>query len=105
MPENQGTAAIGDMTTTAAFDSSAMDTVTLSLSELLPDANGEIVIVNEGDDSKLQILTDLQLLESGIAQSHLTESGVQVAGFNYWVFEDGTKLYYAPGMSIEIEHS
>jgi hypothetical protein len=71
---------------------------------LLPDSNGEIVIVNGGDDPQLQIVTELKLLESGVAQDHLTESGLQVGGFNYWVFEDGTKLFYAPGMSVELQH-
>jgi hypothetical protein len=79
-------------------------TVTLTLGELLPDSNGEIVIVNGGDDPQLQIVTDLKLLESGVAHDHLTESGLQVGGFNYWVFEDGTKLFYSPGLSIEIQH-
>jgi hypothetical protein len=79
-------------------------TVTLTLGELLPDSNGEIVIVNGGDDPQVQIVTELKLLESGVAQDHLTESGLQVGGFNYWVFEDGTKLFYAPGLSVELQH-
>jgi len=79
-------------------------TVSLSLAELLPDAKGEIVIVTDGEDTRLQIVTDLRLLESGVSDHHLTAGGLQVDGFNYWVFEDGTKLYYAPGTSIELEH-
>lgn len=84
--------------------SSLDQTVTLTLGELLPDSNGEVVIVNGGDDPQLQIVTELRLLESGVAHDHLTESGLQVDGFNYWVFEDGTKLFYAPGLSIELQH-
>ena len=57
-----------------------------------------------GHDLQLRIVTELKLLESGVAQDHLTESGLQVGGFNYWVFEDGTKLFYAPGMSVELQH-
>ena len=83
----------------------AAQTVTLKLGELLPDSNGKIVIVNGGDDPQLQIMTELKLLESGVAQDHLTESGLQVGGFNYWVFEDGTKLFYAPGLSVELQHN
>jgi hypothetical protein len=104
----------GDQGIAADLDFSAVDgtalassldqTVTLTLGELLPDSNGEIVIVNGGDDPQLQIVTELRLLESGVANDHLTESGMQVAGFNYWVFEDGTKLFYSPGLSIEIQH-
>jgi hypothetical protein len=92
--------AFNDAASTGALDSS----VTLSLSELLPDSNGEIVIVNGGDDPRLQIVTELKLLESGVASDHLTEGGMQVAGFNYWVFEDGTKLFYSPSLAIELQH-
>lgn len=77
---------------------------TLNLADLLPDANGEIVILNEGDDPCLNIVTDLRLLESGIAESHITDGGIEVKGLQYWVFEDGTKLYYSPGLSISVEH-
>lgn len=81
------------------------DALTLNLSDLLPDANGEIVILNEGDDPGLNIVTDLRLLESGIAESHVTDGGIDVKGLQYWVFEDGTKLYYSPGLSISVDHA
>jgi hypothetical protein len=84
--------------------SNADDALTLNLSDLLPDANGEIVILNEGDDPSLNIVTDLRLLESGIAESHVTDGGIEVKGLQYWVFEDGTKLYYSPGLSISVDH-
>ncbi len=77
---------------------------TLNLADLLPDANGEIVILNEGDDPRLNIVTELRLLESGIADAHVTDGGIEVKGLQYWVFEDGTKLYYSPGLSISVEH-
>ena len=107
MPE-EAQGAVGDLDFAAveggALAGSMDQPVTLSLGELLPDSNGEIVIVNGGDDPQLQIVTELKLLESGVANDHLTESGLQVEGFNYWVFEDGTKLFYAPGLSIELQH-
>ena len=106
MPDGtQGTADLDFGAVEGGGLTSSLDqTVTLTLGELLPDSNGEIVIVNGGDDPQLQIVTELKLLESGIAHDHLTESGLQVDGFNYWVFEDGTKLFYAPGLSIELQH-
>jgi len=79
--------------------------VTLSLSDLLPDAKGEIVILSEGDDPHLSIVTDLQLLETGIAGAHVTDGGIDVKGLQYWVFEDGTKLYYSPGLDITLDHN
>jgi len=108
LPMPDGTQAGADLDFSAVenggLNSSLDQTVTLTLGELLPDSNGEIVIVNGGDDPQLQIVTELKLLESGVAHDHLTESGLQVEGFNYWVFEDGTKLFYAPGLSIELQH-
>ncbi len=108
LPMPDGTQAGADLDFGAVegggLTSSLDQTVTLTLGELLPDSNGEIVIVNGGDDPALQIVTELKLLELGVAHDHLTESGLQVDGFNYWVFEDGTKLFYSPGLSIELSH-
>jgi len=78
--------------------------VTLQLSDMLPDANGEIVILGDGADSHLNIVTDLRLLETGIAVQHLTESGVQVEGLTYWVFEDGTKVYHSHDVTLHLDH-
>ncbi|MET1025914.1 MAG: hypothetical protein ABWY00_02005 [Dongiaceae bacterium] len=78
--------------------------VTLQLSDMLPDANGEIVILGDGADSPLNIVTDLRLLETGIAVSHMTEAGVQVEGLTYWVFEDGTKVYHSHDVTIHLDH-
>lgn len=78
--------------------------VTLQLTDMLPDANGEIVIMGDGADSRLSIVTDLRLLETGIAEQHLTESGVQVEGLTYWIFEDGTKLYHSSDVTLHLDH-
>lgn len=102
VPGDDGAVAVDDMGIEEVL---TLDpTVTLSLSELLPDARGEIVIVSDSEDTRLQIVTDLRLLDTGISDQHLTAGGLQVDGFNYWVFEDGTKLFYAPGTSIELGH-
>lgn len=77
-------------------------TVKLALSDLLPDANGEIVVMNEGDDPQVSIETDLRVLDSGISPAHLTAGGIEVGGMQFWVFEDGTRLYYTPGLSISV---
>ena len=102
VPGDDGAGATADMGIEEVATLDPM--VTLSLSELLPDARGEIVIVTDGEDTRLQIVTELRLLDVGVSEHHLTAGGLQVDGFNYWVFEDGTKLYYAPGTLIEIGH-
>jgi hypothetical protein len=77
-------------------------TIKLSLADLLPDANGEIVVLNEGDDPQVAIETDLKVLDSGVSPAHTTAGGIEVGGMQFWVFEDGTRLYYAPGLSISV---
>jgi len=30
------------------------------------------------------------------------QGGIEVGGMQFWVFEDGTRLYYSPGLSISV---
>jgi hypothetical protein len=77
-------------------------TVKLALSDLLPDANGEIVVMNDGDDPQVSIETELKVLDAGVSPTHTTAGGIDVGGMQFWVFEDGTRLYYSPGLSISV---
>ncbi|HVZ00061.1 MAG TPA: hypothetical protein VHA35_11180 [Dongiaceae bacterium] len=93
----------GDGDSEQGLQDQALDlTIKLSLSDLLPDANGEIVVLNEGDDPQVDIATDLKVLDSGVSPAHVTAGGIEVGGMQFWVFEDGTRLYYAPGLSISV---
>jgi hypothetical protein len=76
--------------------------ITLSLQDLLPDANGEIVIVSGGDHPQLSIVTDRRVCDSGVAASHVTAEGIDVAGWAYYAFEGGTRLYYSPDIDLII---
>jgi len=76
--------------------------ITLSFADLLPDANGEIVIVSHGDSPQLSILTDRPVCDSGVADRHITAEGIDVAGWAYYTFEGGTRLYYSPDIDLTI---
>jgi hypothetical protein len=76
--------------------------VTLSLHDLLPDSNGEIVIVGEGDGLQLSIVSDEKVCASGIAEHHLTATGVDVGGLSYYAFEGGTKLYAPAEVAVTV---
>jgi hypothetical protein len=78
------------------------DHITLSLNDLLPDSNGEIVVVNPQGHLHLNIVTDLQISESGIADSHFTADGTDVNGLSFYAFEGGMRLYYSPEVEITI---
>jgi hypothetical protein len=73
----------GDVDSGQAFQDQPLDlTVKLALSDLLPDANGD----------------------AGVSPAHMTAGGIEVGGMQFWVFEDGTRLYYATGLSISVNH-
>ncbi len=78
------------------------DHITLSLNDLLPDSNGEIVVMNPQGHLHLNIVTDLQISESGVADSHFTADGTDVNGLSFYAFEGGMKLYYSPEVEITI---
>lgn len=76
--------------------------VTLSLDDLLPDANGEVVIIGAAGDSHLSIVTEQQVSESGIIDHHVTADGYDVGGLAYHAFESGTTLFYPPDLALTI---
>jgi hypothetical protein len=96
----------GDVDEPRVGQDSPLDlTIQLALADLLPDANGEIVVMNEGDDPQVSIATDLRILDTGVSPAHMTAGGIEVGGMQFWVFEDGTRLYYSPGLSISLDHN
>lgn len=76
--------------------------VTLSLDDLLPDANGEIVIMGAEDGFRLSIVTDQRVCDSGVIAQHVTADGYDVGGLSYYAFEGGTTLYYSKDLALTI---
>lgn len=79
--------------------------VTLSLDDLLPDANGEVVIVSVGGEAALSIVTDERIRQAGMADGHVTADGFDVGGFAFCAFENGKTLYYSPDLNLTIAQS
>jgi hypothetical protein len=78
------------------------DQVVLSLSELLRDENGEIVLFNDSGFRRVVLEADVRPVERGEAAPHVTAGGVDVAGYQYIAFENGTTLYYPLGLDLEV---
>ena len=76
--------------------------ISLPLGDLLPDANGEVVIVSVGAEAGLSIVTDERICGAGMADSHVTADGFDVGGFAFCAFESGTTLYYSPDLNLTI---
>ena len=69
------------------------DALVFSLADLVPDEHGEIVLFND-TDAVIQISTDVPIVETGIAETHVTATGIDVTGMMYSVFEGGPTVYH-----------
>jgi hypothetical protein len=76
--------------------------ITLAFDDLLPDANGEIVVMGADLGTHLSIITDQRICAAGVAESHLTADGLEVAGLSFYAFESGTRLYFSPEIEVTI---
>jgi hypothetical protein len=83
------------------FDSADVDDqLVLSLNDLLPDPNGDVVLFNDAGPVAVNIMTDVPITETGTADHYVTSSGVDVSGYHYCTFEAGVTIYYPPGMDL-----
>ena len=94
----------------AAFDAAAgrgmpaarEDVVTLELTDLVSDSNGEIVLFNDSHLPALALRTASAPIESGEMGSHVTAAGDDVTGYRYVAFTDGTKLIFQESVDLVI---
>lgn len=75
------------------------DSVLLELDDLLPDPQGEVVLFT-GDDVSVNILTKETITGFGVAQEHVTATGVDVTDLNFYSFESGLTVYSASDVLI-----
>ena len=82
-----------------AFDTDAVE-AELTLSDLVGDANGEVVIFNDSGFRAVAIRTDVAVVAEGAAAKHVTASGEDVSGFKYVKFDNGVTLYFPEGLDL-----
>jgi len=80
-------------------DDMSADSVILDLGDLLPDSSGEVVLFM-GEDVSVNILTHETITGFGIADPHITASGVDVTGLHFYSFEGGLTVYSASDILI-----
>lgn len=78
------------------------DLMALTLADLLPDAHGEIVLVNDAGVTEMALLTESRLLDQGIAAGHVTSDGLDVSGMAYYAFDSGETLYLPPDIHLQL---
>jgi hypothetical protein len=69
------------------------DTLTLALGDLIPDARNEVVIL-DGSGQDIALVTHDAIAVHGIAEAHVTVTGLDVSGFAYCTFEGGVTVFY-----------
>jgi hypothetical protein len=74
--------------------------VELAMSDLVGDANGEIVFFNDSNLRRLAIATDAAVVANGRAGTHRTAAGQDVSGFRFVTFDNGLTLYYQSGLDV-----
>jgi hypothetical protein len=75
------------------------DSVLLQLGDLLPDSSGEVVLFM-GEDVSVNLLTRETITGFGIADPHVTATGVDVTGLHFYSFEGGMTIYSASDVLI-----
>ncbi len=78
----------------------AIEPLSLGLSDLLPDAAGEVVLMG-GDEVPLSIHAAEAVTAEGIADAHVTAGGVDVTGLHFYSFESGITLYSLTDLAID----
>lgn len=85
------------------FDSADIDDqMVLSLTDLLPDSRGDVVLFNEAGPLAVNIMTDSAVTETGTADHYVTSAGVDVSGYHFCTFEAGLTIYYPPEIDLLI---
>jgi hypothetical protein len=76
--------------------------VELAMSDLVGDANGEIVLFNDSGLRRLAIATDAAVVADGRVGAHRTATGQDVSGFRFLAFDNGLTLYYEPELDLVV---
>lgn len=75
------------------------DTVVLDLADLLPDESGDVVLF-PGEELPVSIHAHETVTDHGVAAEHVTATGVDVTGLNFYSFENGVTLYSLSDVTI-----
>ena len=78
------------------------DTISLQLTDLLPDSAGNIVIEYDGGNLAVQLMTDQSVVEHGVATQAVDANGGDLSGLAYFAFGDGITVYFPTDISVHI---
>ncbi len=74
----------------------------LSLEDLLPDAEGNVVLFNDAGVTEMAIVTEKTIINSGVAGNETIVEGGDVSGMVYYSFDAGPTLYCPVDVHISV---
>ena len=84
------------------FPAGGPDQLALSLEDLLPDANGNVVLFNDAGVTEMSIVSEKPVVDSGIAGEQAESEIGDVAGMAYYSFDSGPTLYCPLDVHVSI---
>jgi hypothetical protein len=78
------------------------DTVSLQLSDLLPDSGGNVVIEYDGGNLAVELVTDQAVVDRGVATDVVDAHGGDLSGLAYCAFGDGTTIFFPTELSLHV---
>ena len=79
------------------------DRLVLSLSDLLPGDQGELVLI-PGDNAPVDLLTSHAVFAQGVAENHITADGIDVTGLSFLSFATGITVYFPTDLSLTVSY-
>jgi hypothetical protein len=78
------------------------DQLALSLDDLLPDANGNVVLFNDAGVTEMSIVSERPVVDTGIAGEEVAADIGDVTGMAYYSFDSGPTLYCPMDVHVSI---
>lgn len=91
-----------DSETLIPSPTAGLDQLTLSLADLLPDANGNVVLFNDAGVTEMFITSEKPVVDSGIAGEQAAVEVGDVAGMAFYSFDSGPTLYCPLDVHVSI---
>ena len=91
-----------DSETLISSSTEVPDQLALSLEDLLPDANGNVVLFNDAGVTEMSIISEKPVVNSGIVGEQAAAEVGDVAGMVYYSFDSGPTLYCPLDVHVSI---
>ena len=101
LPDGFDASAFGAPSFVGDDDALGNDPVVLQLTDLVPDADGEIVVFND-IEAPIRLAAEGRIVASGMADPHVTAAGIDVTGMQFSLLDSGLTVYHDPEVDLTV---